>query len=126
MVRQLHQLHRLVRRHGPIKGRRAFFYRLRNEHAGAVRQQRALDQPDFEHALRYSGKLTYAANWGAIDQNVGGYQNVPWWNQLDYIGIDAYFPIASQNNTTLAGLTAAWQNQANSIESWRASRAAYK
>src|SRR3954464_3056543 len=70
---------------------------------------------------RYSGKLTYAANWGAIGQNVGGYQNVPWWNQLDYIGIDAYFPIASSNNTTLAGLTSAWQNQANAIETWRAS-----
>lgn len=72
---------------------------------------------------RYTGKLTYAANWGAIGANVGGYQNVPWWNQLDYIGIDAYFPIATQNNTTLAGLTTAWQNQANSIESWRASQA---
>jgi hypothetical protein len=71
---------------------------------------------------RYNGKLTYAANWGALSQNVGGYQNVPWWDQLDAIGIDAYFPIASQNNTTLSGLTTAWQNQANSIESWRASR----
>ncbi len=68
---------------------------------------------------RYSGKLTYAANWNAIGANVGGYQNVPWWNQLDYIGIDAYFPIATSNNTTLAGLTTAWQNQANSIENWR-------
>ena len=58
-----------------------------------------------------------------LSSNVGGYQNVPWWNQLDYIGIDAYFPIASQNDTTLAGLTAAWQNRANAIESWRASRA---
>src|SRR5689334_9432629 len=70
---------------------------------------------------RYNGDLTYAANWGAIGSNVGGYQNVPWWNQLDYIGIDAYFPIASSNNTTLAGLTTAWQNQANAIETWRAS-----
>ncbi len=68
---------------------------------------------------RYSGKLTYSANWNAIGQNVGGFQNVPWWNQLDYIGIDAYFPIATSNNTTLAGLTTAWQNQANSIDSWR-------
>ncbi len=68
---------------------------------------------------RYDGKLTYAANWGAIGSNIGGYQNVPWWNQLDYIGIDAYFPIATQNNTTLAGLTTAWQNQANAIDSWR-------
>ncbi len=71
---------------------------------------------------RYSGKLTYAANWGAIGQNVGGYQNVPWWNQLDYIGIDAYFPIATSNNTTLADLTTAWQNQATSIENWRSDR----
>jgi hypothetical protein len=68
---------------------------------------------------RFSGKLTYSANWNAIGQNVGGFQNVPWWNQLDYIGIDAYFPIATSNNTTLAGLTTAWQNEANSIDSWR-------
>ena len=82
-----------------------------------------MDQPYFKYALRYSGQLTYAANWNAISQNVGGYQNVPWWNQLDYIGIDAYFPIATQNDTTLAGLTTAWQNRANAIESWRTSRA---
>lgn len=34
----------------------------------------------------YSGKLTYAANWD-------NYQNVSFWNKLDYIGIDAYFPL---------------------------------
>jgi len=34
---------------------------------------------------KYKGKLTYAANWD-------DYQQVPFWNQLDYIGIDAYFP----------------------------------
>src|SRR3954453_4553873 len=71
---------------------------------------------------RYTGKLTYSANWNAIGTNIGGYQNVPWWNQLDFIGIDAYFPVATSNNTTLSGLTTAWQNQANAIESWRASR----
>jgi hypothetical protein len=68
---------------------------------------------------RYSGKLTYSANWGALNGNIGGYQNVQWWNQLDYIGIDAYFPIANQNNTTLAGLTSAWQTTANTIQNWR-------
>lgn len=68
---------------------------------------------------RYNGKLTYSANFSPLGVNVGGYQNVPWWNQLDYIGIDAYFPVATQNNTTLAGLTAAWQNQASAIETWR-------
>ena len=68
---------------------------------------------------RYTGKLTYAANFNPIGANIGGYQNVGWWDKLDYVGIDAYFPIASSNNTTLAGLTTAWQNQANSIEAWR-------
>jgi hypothetical protein len=73
---------------------------------------------------RYSGKLTYAANWGALAGNVGGYQNVPWWNQLDYIGIDAYFPIADtgNNSPTLAQLQSGWQSNANAIESWRSSR----
>jgi hypothetical protein len=70
---------------------------------------------------RYAGKLTYSANWGALSGNIGGYQNVQWWNQLDYVGIDAYFPIASQNNTTLAGLTSAWQSTANTIQNWRTS-----
>ena len=70
---------------------------------------------------RYSGKLTYSANWGPLNGNVGGYQNVSWWNQLDYIGIDAYFPIASNgnNNPTLAQLQSGWQSNANSIETWR-------
>jgi hypothetical protein len=65
---------------------------------------------------RYSGKLTYSANWGPIGANIGGYENVPWWNQLDYIGIDAYFPLSNQNATTLPDLTASWQSLANNIE----------
>lgn len=35
---------------------------------------------------RYSGKLTYAANWDE-------YKRFPFWNQLDFIGVDAYFPL---------------------------------
>ncbi len=35
---------------------------------------------------RFHGPITYAANWS-------GYQDVPFWNQLDAIGIQAYFPI---------------------------------
>jgi hypothetical protein len=34
----------------------------------------------------YSGKLTYAANWDKYDQ-------VNFWDALDYIGIQAYFPL---------------------------------
>jgi hypothetical protein len=73
---------------------------------------------------RYSGKLTYAANWAPLTGNIGGYQSLPWWNQLDYIGIDAYLPIAGSGNfnPTPAQLQTAWQADANSIESWRAGR----
>ncbi len=67
---------------------------------------------------RYDGKLTYAANWSPNSSNLGGYKNVTWWNQLDVIGIDAYFPIATNNNPTVASMTATWNTEANKIESW--------
>lgn len=41
-----------------------------------------------EIRLIYKGKLTYAENW---DQ----YNNIPFWEDLDYIGIDAYFPLGT-------------------------------
>ncbi len=59
----------------------------------------------------FSGWLTYAANWDA-------YQAVPWWDDLDYIGIDAYFPLTADADPTLAQLTAAWAGHANAIEAW--------
>ncbi len=34
----------------------------------------------------YKGKITYAANWDH-------YEKVPFWDRLDYIGINAYFPL---------------------------------
>ncbi|HCX23549.1 MAG: hypothetical protein CMB80_29065 [Flammeovirgaceae bacterium] len=35
----------------------------------------------------YHGKLTYASNWD-------NYTQVTFWDQLDYIGVDAYFPLS--------------------------------
>ncbi|MCK4856848.1 MAG: hypothetical protein KAT58_02665 [candidate division Zixibacteria bacterium] len=59
----------------------------------------------------YGGALTYAANHG-------NEKNVRWWNDLDYIGIDAYYPLTNKNNPTLDELKRAWENRANSIENW--------
>ncbi|WNH13475.1 glycoside hydrolase family 113 [Thalassobellus suaedae] len=42
----------------------------------------------------YSGKLTYAANWNEYDRT-------PFWDQLDYIGIDAYFPVSDEKTPTV-------------------------
>lgn len=39
--------------------------------------------------LLFPGKVTYAANW------YGDLENVRFWRQLDYLGVDAYFPLAA-------------------------------
>src|ERR1051326_8554976 len=44
----------------------------------------------------YTGKLTYAANWsGASDFGISNpeFEQVEFWNSLDYIGIDSYYPL---------------------------------
>ncbi|HNX91529.1 MAG TPA: glycoside hydrolase TIM-barrel-like domain-containing protein, partial [Candidatus Omnitrophota bacterium] len=59
----------------------------------------------------YKGLLTYSANWTE-------YQGVNFWNELDYIGIDAYFPITSKNDPTPDELIAGWNKVADEIETW--------
>lgn len=39
----------------------------------------------------YSGKLVYAANWGAE------VENVDFWDLLDYIGVDFYYPLSFED-----------------------------
>jgi len=61
---------------------------------------------------RYFGPLVYAADWT-------NYEQVDWWNCLDYIGIDAYFPLALfDNNPSLDELKTVWNNHADDIEQW--------
>jgi hypothetical protein len=49
----------------------------------------------------YKGKLTYAANWDEYGRD-------PFWEQLDYVGIDAYFPLSDQVNPTEEQLRQGW------------------
>ncbi|WP_413204072.1 glycoside hydrolase family 113 [Rhodospirillum sp. A1_3_36] len=57
----------------------------------------------------YGGKLTYAANWGEELQ-------VPFWDALDYIGVDMYAPITKGSDPTLAEAVAGWtRNPTNSV-----------
>lgn len=51
----------------------------------------------------YSGKLTYAANWH--DE----YEHITFWDQLDYIGIQAYFPLTQTKNPDLETIKKGWQ-----------------
>ena len=50
----------------------------------------------------YSGKLTYAAE----GMNA---KKIEFWDSLDYIGIDAYFPLSKRSNPSLAELIEGWQ-----------------
>ena len=47
---------------------------------------------------RYSGPLVYAANWW------GEYEHVQFWDALDYIGINAFFPLSDVPQPNLASL----------------------
>jgi len=62
----------------------------------------------------FSGRITYAANWD-------DYMQVTFWDRLDYVGIDAYFPIAKGTNPTPDELREGWKKWAGEIEEWHAS-----
>ncbi len=49
----------------------------------------------------YSGEITYAANWDE-------YTHVAFWDALDYIGVDAYFPLTDETTPTIDALAKAW------------------
>ena len=71
----------------------------------------------------YSGPLTYAANWGPAPS--AEYMNVPFWNQLDLAGIDAYFPLSDEQDPTFDQLIAGWNDYQGEcwvcdIETWQA------
>ncbi|MDB4292745.1 glycoside hydrolase [Maribacter sp.] len=51
----------------------------------------------------YSGELTYAANW--YDE----YEHVTFWNKLDYIGIQAYFPLTKEKYPSLKSIEKGWE-----------------
>jgi len=52
----------------------------------------------------YKGKLTYGTNWS---EQPGS--NVEWWDQLDFIGIDAYFPVATHSQPSIQEIRHGWQ-----------------
>lgn len=57
----------------------------------------------------YSGQLTYAANFTE-------YEKVKFWDALDYIGIQAYFPLADKSNPSLRTLKNSWEKKIKEIE----------
>lgn len=50
----------------------------------------------------YTGKLIYSANWDE-------YHKTPFWNELDYIGINAYFPLTDEQTPSVESCKTAMQ-----------------
>jgi hypothetical protein len=60
----------------------------------------------------YTGKLTYSANWDDWDQ-------VPFYDQLDYIGMSAYYPLVEAQTPAIDSLRAAWVPIAQKMEAFQ-------
>ena len=59
----------------------------------------------------YKGKLTYATNWNE-------YLEVSFWSELDYIGIDAYFPLSEEKSPSILD----FEKEAERKGGWRGGR----
>lgn len=59
---------------------------------------------------KYPGELTYAANWDEVDQ-------VQFWDGLDLIGVDAYYPLSSEGQKpSEEDLVNAWATPIGSLQ----------
>ena len=58
---------------------------------------------------RFNGSLTYAANHSG--EEVG----IAWWDAVDYIGVDPYYPLTDKKDPTLEELKAGWQGRAEML-----------
>lgn len=56
----------------------------------------------------YSGKLIYAANFTE-------FEHIEFWDELDYIGIQAYFPLSKKKDPDLKDLIKGWEEPKKKI-----------
>ena len=97
------------------------YARLAQAHAvevfciGTEMKRIALGRPEYWRALArdvrevYSGQLVYAANWDSYDR-------VEFWDAVDYIGIDAYFPLSDARTPSVGEMEQSWKRYHARIE----------
>lgn len=77
----------------------------------------SIKKPDFWKSLIqevrtiYSGEITYAANW--YDE----YEKITFWEELDYIGIQAYFPLTKNKYPSVKQISKGWNKYLSDIKS---------
>ena len=76
----------------------------------------SVEKPEFWKTLIkeirniYAGKLTYAANW------MNEFEKITFWEDLDYIGIQAYFPLTKNTYPSVEQISKGWQKHLFSME----------
>jgi hypothetical protein len=70
--------------------------------AGAPKREHFWRQLIAKVRERYKGPLVYAANWDE-------YPDTPFWDALDYIGVNAYFPLSEEGTPDPEQLRRQWQ-----------------
>ncbi len=60
----------------------------------------------------YSGELTYAANFS------NEFEDITFWDDLDYIGVQAYFPLTDKENPSLEEVRKGWQPHLKKLEAF--------
>tara|TARA_R110002049_G_scaffold264847_1_gene440982 strand:- start:2326 stop:3333 length:1008 start_codon:yes stop_codon:yes gene_type:complete len=82
---------------------------------GTELEQFIKNRPSYWHNLIkeiksvYTGKLTYAANWDE-------FWRTPFWSELDYIGIDAYFPVSDMQTPTIDDCIKGWDKHKKGLK----------
>ena len=61
---------------------------------------------------KYSGLLTYAAHWDR-------YLDIRFWGDLDYVGINAYFPLTEEMSPSYEELAAGWEKWVIEMEEFQ-------
>lgn len=56
----------------------------------------------------YDGPLTYSANWNE-------YPDVHFWDRMDFIGVDAYFPLSDEQTPSVEDLKKGWEPIKNEL-----------
>ena len=58
----------------------------------------------------YSGSITYGANW------YKEYEDITFWDDLDFIGVQAYFPLTENESPSLEQIEKGWQKYLPDLE----------
>ena len=92
---------------------------LAKEQLAAINHRRRLLEGQWRKLIKnvrqvYSGRLTLAANFD-------NYHEVAFWDALDFLGINAYFPLRKTLETPVSedGLSAAWQEIFDKINNFQ-------